>query len=64
MGERVAVHRPDVDDDPLAECRLKAGGSAGVEQLLEPRGSAAVELAEDQLVHRRVADHAGLRDYC
>ena len=40
--------------------RLKAGRFARAEQLLEPRCPAAIELAEDQLIHRRVADRARL----
>ena len=40
----------------------KPGGPAGLEQPLEARRPAAVDLAEDQVIHRRVANHARLGD--
>ena len=55
--------RPDVDGDVGAERRLKTGGPAGLEQPLEPRRARAVQLAEDQVIHRRVADDARLGDH-
>ena len=42
---------------------LKSGRLTRVEQLFEPRGRLSVELAEDQVVHGGMPDHARLGNH-
>ena len=53
---------PDVALDVLAQGRLESRGQTRVVQLGETRGWAAIQLAEDQPIERRVANDAGLRN--
>ena len=53
---------PDVDLNIVAEHRLESGAATDVQQPRQARRLRPIQLTEDQLLHRGVADHAGLGD--